>query len=148
MRRPPRQRRGERGNAVIEFALGFSLLWACFAGVFQWGYSMYIYNGLETAVRNAAFVAAKADFNVTNGGTSVTTLAKNMAVYGHPDGTGTPLLPNLTTQNISVSYVTNAGVPSSITVAITGYSVNTVFKTFNFTNKPSVTAPYSGAMKY
>ena len=44
----------ERGNALIEFALSFFLLFAMFAGIFQFAYSFYVYNALVTAVREGA----------------------------------------------------------------------------------------------
>jgi Flp pilus assembly protein TadG len=47
-------RRNQRGNSAIEFGIGFSVLFACFSGVFQYGYTLYLYNALQTAVTDGA----------------------------------------------------------------------------------------------
>ena len=49
----PIRRKSERGNAMLEFALGFSLLWMLFSGVYQIGYAYYIYDRLTVATENA-----------------------------------------------------------------------------------------------
>ena len=43
---------------MVEFALGSSLLVAAFTGTFQFGYTFYVYNNIETAVNNGAKYAA------------------------------------------------------------------------------------------
>jgi len=54
MRHSKHNGRRRAGNGAIEFALGFSVLFAVFSGVFQYGYSMWIYNALQTAVTDGA----------------------------------------------------------------------------------------------
>ncbi len=56
-------RRAERGNAMIEFALSFGLLFAVFSGVFQFGYALYVYNSLESAVRAGARYASQRTYD-------------------------------------------------------------------------------------
>lgn len=139
-------RKGRRGNAAIEFALSFSLLWACFAGVFQFGYTLFVYNGLNAAVAAGARYASRVDFDAPNH--RFVTAVQNVVVTGSPDGGGTPLVPHLSTANVDVSWTLDSkGVPQTITVSIQRYTVNAVFTTFNFSNKPSLTVRYSGVYK-
>ena len=50
--------RARRGNAMLEFALASSILVPLFAGVFQFGYTLYVYNNLDSAVRGGARYAS------------------------------------------------------------------------------------------
>src|ERR1700686_488011 len=71
----------ERGNALLEFALGWSVLWLVFSGVFQFGYSFYTYNVLMTAVANAPEIGSKLSYD-TGTPATYTTALKNMVLYG------------------------------------------------------------------
>ena len=53
------RKNSERGNALLEFAVGWTVLWFLFAGVYQFGYAFYVYNVLLTAVANAAELGSK-----------------------------------------------------------------------------------------
>jgi Flp pilus assembly protein TadG len=135
-----------RGFAVIEFVLVFGLLWLLLGGCFRLGYSIYMYESLVNAVAGAARYAARVDFDAPNytfaGG------VQNMAVYGNPAGGTVPVLPGLAPSNISVTWAVDAqGVPITMTVSVTGYSVNAVFQSFTWSGKPSVTVCYAGSYK-
>ena len=132
-----------RGNAIVEFALSFAMLWVILTGVFQFGYTIYLYEGLANAVQNAAAFASRADFKV--GTTTFSDQVKNMVVYGSPVAGSTTLVPNLTTAKVSVTWTSDsAGVPRTVTVRIVDYSVAAVFKTYTFSNKPLCTMRYAG----
>jgi hypothetical protein len=76
------------------------------------------------------------------------TAVQNMAVYGNPAGGDTRLAPGLNTGHISVTWTYDAkGVPLTVTVAVTGYTVDAVFQSFTWSNKPSVTVRYAGSFK-
>lgn len=138
-------RRRQRGSAVIEFALGFSLIYACFSGVFQYGYTMYIYNGLQTAVMDGAAYAARADYCAVN--TTFADGIKGIVVYGDPAvSSGTSTVPGLTAANVTVT-ATPATFPKTVTVRIVNFTANALFQTFTFTNKPAVTIMYLGNYK-
>jgi Flp pilus assembly protein TadG len=142
--RPFGQRR--RGNAVIEFALTFGLLWMLLGGCFKLGYSIYLYQSLLNAVAGAARYAARLDFDEPNH--TFAASVKNMAAYGDPAGGAVPLAPGLTAAKIQVTWAYDAkGVPQSITVSVTNYSVNAVFQSFTWSGKPSVTVRYAGSYK-
>ena len=135
-----------RGNAVIEFALAFGLLWLLLNGCFRLGYSIYLYQSLVNAVGGAARYAARVDFDEPNH--TFAAAVKNMAVYGSPSGGAVPVTPGLTASNISVTWqLDTKGVPVTVTVAVTGYSVNSVFQSFTCSGKPSVTVTYAGSYK-
>jgi len=142
MRHPDRNRGNQRGNSAIEFALGFALLWACFSGVFQYGYTMYVYNGLQSAVTDGAAYASRTDYCATK--TDFVTGVQQMVVYGDPTvSSGTSTVPGLTTANVTVT-ATPATFPQTITVGITNFKANALFSSFTFTNKPAVTMMYLG----
>lgn len=154
------KRRGERGNTIVEFALGWTVLWLLFSGVFQFGYTFYIYNIMQTSVTNAAEIASRMPYDNSNISNYVTQVSE-AAAYGDISGT-TPVVPGLswsacqqsgnvwTCGNIKVTmgYITGSDgttqVPTDVTVAITAYSVNAVFRTFTFTGKPRATTAYLG----
>jgi Flp pilus assembly protein TadG len=139
--RANRNRRNQRGNSAVEFALGFSLLWACFSGVFQYGYTMYLYNGLQNAATDGAAYASHLNYCGDRVAT-FTTNVQQMVVYGDPTvATGASTVPGLTISNVTVA-ITPASFPSSVTVSIHDFTANALFSSFKFTNKPAVTMMY------
>lgn len=138
------QRTSRRGNVVVEFALGWSLLWLLFSGIYHYGYSFYIYNLLQTTVANSAQLASQLNYD-TASTASFATRVKNMAVYGDPNvSTGNPTVPSLTTANISVNVNLVNSIPTAVTVNIVNYSFSTIFSTMDFGSKPRVTVAYRG----
>ena len=139
-------RRGRRGNALVEFALSFGLLFAVFAGVFQFGYMYYVYNTLESAVRGGARYASVRvyDSATSSPSSAYLTAVRNMVVYGNPSGSGQALAPGLTPEKVSVTVAMEKKVPARITVAITNYTVSAVVRSFTLADKPRVTFPFTG----
>ena len=130
---------------MLEFALGWSILFMLFSGVYQFGYTYYVYNVLLTSVANAAELGSKLAYDNGNVG-AYTTALKNMVVYGDEVAGTKPLAPNLSTSQVTVNVTTSGtvGFPSAVTVYISGYTINSIFKTFPLTTKPRATAAYSG----
>jgi Flp pilus assembly protein TadG len=143
MRRGTRQL--ERGNAMLEFALAFSFLFSLFTGVFQFGYTYYVYNNLVTAARSGARYASLRTFDSGTGtpSTAYTDAVRNMTVYGDPSGGSQPVVPGLSSANVSLQVDTSNNVPRSVTVGISNYKIDAVFSSFTF-NKPKVTFAYVG----
>ena len=134
------------GMAVVEFALAFGLLWLLLSGCFRLGYSIYLYQSLLNSLAGAARYAARVDFDEPNH--TFIGDVKKMAVYGNPAGGTAPLVPGLAVGNISVTWTTDVkGVPDTITIQVTNYSVNAVFQSFTWSGKPSVTVCYAGSYK-
>ena len=136
------RRSSQKGVALIEFALSWSVMWVIFWGLFEFGYAFYSYNVLLTSVSNAAELASKMTFD---GGSpnAFTTAVKNMVVYGDEIAGSTPLLPNLSVNNVSVSLSPDNVGPQNITVSVT-YQIDVVLAKFQLTNKPQVTTAFIG----
>jgi Flp pilus assembly protein TadG len=139
-----------RGNALIEFALSSTLLIYVFTGVFQFGYSMYLYNELEAGVRAGVRYASLAGIS-NNADSSIpaayTTAVQNMVVYGTPSpgASPVPVIRGLAPDVVTVGVNFDSGhVPTDVSVNISTYSVDAIFKTFTFTNKPVLKMPYFG----
>ena len=56
--------KGRRGSSILEFAIGASAFVLFFTGVFQFGYSFYVYSKLENAVRGGARYGAMSVYKV------------------------------------------------------------------------------------
>ena len=129
---------------MLEFALGFFVLWAMFAGVYQIGYAFYVYNALLASVADAAQLGSKLGYDTASPSTYSTSL-KNMVVYGDETAGTKTVVPNLATSNVSVSVnLDSAGMPTDVTVFITGYSINALFTSYSLNSKPRVTTKYFG----
>ena len=138
--------RGRRGNAMIELALATGILVPAFVGAFQFGYTFYIYNNLNSAVRGGARYASMQSYDsgTSTPSAAFSTTVKNVVVYGNSAGTGNPIAPGLTTDRVAIVAVMKGAIPTSITVEITGYTIDAVFRTFTFNGKPSTTFAYTG----
>ena len=69
---------------------------------------------------------------------------KAMVVYGDPNASsGTPRVPNLAVGKVDVT-VTPAAYPTTVTVRIVGFTINALFQSLTFSNKPAVTMMYLG----
>lgn len=138
----------QKGNAMVEFAVSVPMLTLVFAGTFQFGYYFYIYDRLENAVRAGARYAAlrSYDSNSSTPASDFSTAVANMVVYGDPSGGTTPVVSGLATSNVSLSVTMSNNVPSVMTVSITGYKLDAVFKSFTLTSKPSAAFRYGGRL--
>jgi len=143
-----RQRRnsGRRGNAMVEFALSFALLFPVLAGAYQFGYAFFIYNEMQTAVRAGARYASLRTYNSATSTPAADYLAavQNVVVYGSPAGGEQPVVPGLEPDNVTVTVAFESGVPRQVTVGIENYQVDAVFRLLDFDKKPHVTMPYVG----
>src|SRR3954451_5329385 len=78
----------QRGVALVEFAITLPLLLAICFGITEFGRAIYTYNTLAKSTRDAArYLTTQAPGNAVGWAT-----AKNLAVYGNPLGTGSPLV--------------------------------------------------------
>jgi Flp pilus assembly protein TadG len=142
----PRRRRGREGNALLEFAIGSSLLIAAFGGTFQFGYTFLQYNNLENAVARGARYASLIPYNsaTTTPASDFQTAVQNVVLYGNPNGGTATVLPGLTASNVKLTVTFTNGVPSAMTVSISGYTINSIFAATTLSLKPSVTYAYQG----
>ena len=136
-------KKSERGNALLEFALGWSILWALFAGIYQFGYSFYVYNTVLTSVADAAELGSKMTYDTANT-SAFTTALQNMVVYGNTTAGTSPIVPGLSTSNVTVSVNPQGTMPTDITITINSFTINALFTNFTFNGKPRATAVYMG----
>src|SRR5579871_2198000 len=138
-----RRRRSQRGNAMLEFACGWFIVWLLFAGIYEFGYSFYVYNVLLSSVNGAAQLGSKLDYD-TGAPSTYTTALQNMVLYGDETAGTKTLIPGLLSTNVSVTVNLSGGYPTDVTVKIINFSLNTFFQTFTFNGKPRVTQLYMG----
>jgi Flp pilus assembly protein TadG len=137
---------------MVEFALGSGILVTIFTATFQYGFIFYQYNALVNAVNNGAHFGALQIYDTTSTTPSnaFSTAVKNMVVYGDPTGTNTtPVVKGLTTGNVNITIgaIGSSGttfLPVSVTVSISGYTINGVTGKFTLAGKPAVTYVYQG----
>ena len=122
----------------------FPFFWMLFSGVYQIGYAYYVYDRLAVATENAALLGARLTYDSSNASAFSTSL-KNMVLYGSETAGTYPVVRGLTTANVAVDpHLDGNWIPRYITVNITGYSINALFKTFSLPNKPGATGLYYG----
>lgn len=104
----------ERGSTLVEFAIGATVFLTVMFAVIEFGRALWVHNALADAARRGARYA------VIHSASSADEV-KNVVVYGSPGGGSKPLVDNLTTSQVNVTYSgfgLNAG---SATVSISNY---------------------------
>jgi Flp pilus assembly protein TadG len=145
-----RFRRDERGVQLLETAIVIPILLVLFGAVAEFGRYFYEYTTVAKAARvGARYLASKS----VNSAINYEAQAKNLVVFGNIAGSGSAVLPGLTTENVLVEYIGGpSGVPELVKVSIVNYQhqsiINpgamlnlTAFST-NVDVKPSVTMRY------
>lgn len=142
--------RRRRGNAFIEFALAAGLLLPVMMGTFQFGYTFYTYNLLQSAVSNGGRYAAYRTYRSLAGQTDVNKFrlaVQNMTVYGSPSpaSNSVPVVKGLKPADIDVLFtLTATQIPTTVTVRVKSYTVNGVFGKYTFNGYPTFTVPFLG----
>jgi Flp pilus assembly protein TadG len=141
---------GEHGQSLLEFAITLPILLLLAAGTIEFGRAFYQYNTLSKAVREAARYMASKPYNSTE-----RTNAARMAVYGNVTGTGTAILPGLTTSNIVVTPraggTSETDPPHWVAVAVTNYNFESMIPQLvpiSVVFTPSVEMRYVGLNAY
>lgn len=106
--------KSERGSTLVEFAIGATVFLTVMFAVLEFGRALWVHNALSDAARRGARYA------VLNSTADVNEV-KNVVVYGDPAGGTKPLVNNLGTSNVEVTY-SNFGLnDGTATVTITDY---------------------------
>ena len=150
-----RFRRDEQGVQLVEVAIVIPLLLMMFAAVGEFGRYFYEYTTLAKAARvGGRFMAAK---SYKSASTNWQLATKKLVVYGNTAGTGSPVLPGLTVDNVEIvfqggTYAGGTGVPATVTVRIINYEHEPIFDlgkltkikslSLNVDVKPSITMRY------
>lgn len=108
----------------MELAIVLPVFLLLIAAIAEFGSYFYTYITLTKATRVAARHLSSQPF--TN---EEKTKAKNLAVCGSTTtcASGSAVLKNFSTSNISISSTGNSSIPTTITVQITGYNYTPVF---------------------
>ena len=140
------RRRARRGSALVEFAVAVGVFVPLLTGTFQFGYSFFVYNKLQNAVRAGARYASLRSYDSTTStpSSAFSNAVKNVVVYGDPDGGATPATSGLSTNEVFVTVTMTSNVPSLVTVDIRGFAINGVFGTITLNSKPAATFRYAG----
>jgi Flp pilus assembly protein TadG len=130
--------RDERGIQLAELAIVLPVFLLLFAATAEFGRYFYEYTTLAKAARVGVRYLATAGVNVQSD-----TVARNLVVYGNTSGTGTPVVPGLTTSNITITRrnsaggVQTSGVPQTVTVQVTGFKHQPLFDLGGLIKQPS-----------
>ena len=107
-------RENERGSTLVEFAIGVTVFLTAMFAVLEFGRALWVHNALTDAARRGARYATM--HSPADAGQ-----VKNVVVFGDPGGSGTPMITNLTTANVNVTY-NNFGLnDGTVSVSITNY---------------------------
>src|SRR5712664_4794188 len=90
-------RQRERGSTLVEFAIGATVFLTVMFAVLEFGRALWVHNALTDAARRGARYAV---LHAASDSNSV----KNVVVYGDPAGGTNPVVNNLTTDNVTVSF--------------------------------------------
>lgn len=132
-----RFRRDEQGVQLLELAIVLPMLCLLFGAVAEFGRYFYEYTTAAKGARaGARYLISK---SVTSTATNWEANAKNIVVYGNTAGTGTPILPGLSTANVDVQYSGGvAAVPELVRVSIVNYEHESLFDIGEMLNMPSL----------
>lgn len=114
MRRTTKNIGCERGSTLVEFAICATVFLTVMFGVIEFGRALWVHNALSDAARRGVRYAV-----VHSAGDAAA--VKNVVVYGNAAGGSSPLVNNLTTANVNVSYSGFGLSGGTATVSITNY---------------------------
>jgi Flp pilus assembly protein TadG len=104
----------ERGSTLVEFAIGVTVFVTALFAVLEFGRALWVHNALADAARRGARYAVLHSASDSAG-------VKNVVVYGDASGAGQPMLNNLSTANVIVTY-NNFGLnDGTVSVSIENY---------------------------
>lgn len=114
MRRATISRRGERGAALLEFAIGATVFLTVTFAVLELGRLLWVHNALADAARRGARYAVNQPLTAAAD-------VKNLVVFGNAAGTGSPLVNDLTPAQVVVTYNNFGLAAGTVTVEIQNY---------------------------
>jgi Flp pilus assembly protein TadG len=104
----------ERGSTLVEFAIAATVFLTCVFGVIEFGRALWVHNALTDAARRGARYAVLHSPDDLD-------QVKNVVVYGDPAGGIDPLVSDLTTDNVTVTYSDFGVNHGTVTVSVEDY---------------------------
>lgn len=112
------QRHKERGSTLVEFSIAATVFLTAMFGVIEFGRALWTHNALTDAARRGArYAVVHKAIDIDD--------VKKVVVYGDTTSTK-PLLENLTTDNVEVSYNAFTLDGGTVQVTIKDYDFNFV----------------------
>lgn len=131
-------RNDQRGATLVEFAIGATVFLTMMFAVLEFSRVLWVHNALTDAARRGARYAVVHTSASTDS-------VKNVVVYGDPAGGTNPVVMNLTTDNVTVTYTNFALDGGTASVSITGYQFQFVLPLLTTSiNMPSYTTTLTG----
>jgi Flp pilus assembly protein TadG len=118
MIRSGKQKNNERGATLVEFSIAATVFLTVMFGVIEFGRALWTHNALTDAARKGARYA------VVHTATDVADV-KKVVVYGDTTSTN-PIVDNLTTANVEVTYSAFTLDGGTVQVTIKDYDFNFV----------------------
>ena len=117
MRRIKNFKQDEKGSTLVEYSIAATVFIMAIFAVLEFGRALWAHNALTDAARRGARYAV---LHLPSGTEDAN--IKNLVVYGNVAGGTQPLLPGLSTANVTVSRSADFSVNrGTATVSITGY---------------------------
>lgn len=104
----------ECGGTLVEFAIAATVFLTATFGVIEFGRAIWTHNALTDAARRGARYASLHSLDDVD-------KVKNIVVYGNENGGDKPMLPNLTPDNVEVTYSELSVNRGTVSVSITNY---------------------------
>ncbi len=104
----------EKGASLVEFCIAAMVFMTAMFAVIEFSRALWVHNALSDAARRGARYAV-----IHSAGSAAQ--VRNVVVYGNEAGTGTPMVPNLTPDNVTVDYSEFMVNKGTVTVGITEY---------------------------
>lgn len=114
MRRTKLFHSNERGGTLVEFAIAATVFLTAMFGVIEFGRAIWTHNALTDAARRGARYAVLHTADDID-------QVKNVVVYGDPAGGTQPLVADLTTDNVTVTYADFGVNHGTVTVSVQDY---------------------------
>jgi len=131
-------RDNRRGSALIEFAGSLILLSGVFAGIFQIGYTFFVYSTLVNSVCAGARYGSLQSDPSNPANVDVIKRVRNLVVFGElaPAPSAKPVVPGLTTDQVNVTLG-----PATVTVSVKGFKLDSLFSQMKLDGRPTMTFP-------
>jgi Flp pilus assembly protein TadG len=140
-----KNRRGERGATLVEFAIGATVFLTAMFAIIEFGRALWTHNALSDAARRGARYAVNHQGPGTGSPEGDAAAVKNVVVYGDPAGGSKPLVDNLTTTNVQVQYSSFGLNKGTVSVSITNYKFQFIIPIVGTTiSMPSYTTTLTG----